>query len=130
MIKTYSEALKYETFGDRLEYLRLNGIQHVSPREISNWFYKTPEWESVRAEVILRDGGWDLGIKGMKITGKILVHHIDPITEEDIENWNVDKLFNPDNLITVSVDTHNYIHYRKRIVEPYVERRPGDTTLW
>ena len=66
----------------------------------------------------------------MYIDGPIIVHHINPITQEDIDEWNVEKLFNPDNLICVSVETHNLIHYRKRKSLEFVERKPGDTKLW
>lgn len=129
-MKTYTECLKHSNYGDRLQYLRLDGIHHSSPRDISNVFYKSKEWLRVRKEIIARDLGCDLGIAGMYIDGPIIVHHINPITQEDIDEWNVEKLFNPDNLICVSVETHNLIHYRKRKSLEFVERKPGDTKLW
>lgn len=76
-----------------------------------------------------RDFGCDLGTFGVYIFGSIYVHHINPITEEDIEA-NDYKLYDPENLISTSIDTHNAIHYRQSDSDPYVERESGDTKLW
>lgn len=128
--RTYSEMMQFETFGDRLRYLQLLGSNYPSPRSVSNTFYRgNPLWLRTREEIIERDMASDLGIIGMLIKGSILVHHINPITEEDIAN-NSDKLYDPENLITVSYDTHNKIHYIKRELEVFQERRRGDTALW
>lgn len=127
--KTYSEMINLKTFGDRLDYLRLRGGTHESPRSISNKFYKSRAWRQCREDIIKRDLGRDLSSGDMFIKGRMLVHHINPLTEEDIENWSP-NLFDPENLVTVSEDTHNLIHYSKRDINVYTERVPGDTKLW
>lgn len=128
--KKYSEVIKLKTFDERLEYLRLNGVSVESPRDISEAFYKSRMWEAVREDVAKRDLGCDLGVFGVYIYGSIYVHHINPITKHDIEVNNYKKLYGHENLICTSLDTHNIIHYRKKVEEPYVERTPGDTKLW
>lgn len=129
MDKSYSELNEFETFEERLEYLKLKGVSYESPRAISLSFYKNRRWRDVREAVLRRDLGCDLGVFGVYIYGSAYVHHINPITEEDIEN-DSPKLYDPENLITTSMDTHNIIHYRKQPTEPYLERTPGDTNLW
>lgn len=126
--KSYSESLQYENFGDRLNYLILLDGNVDSPRHMSNTFYKSKPWIQCRDDIIRRDLGMDLGVNGVEIDGKIIVHHINPITEEDIL-YNSSKLFNHENLIAVSVQTHNIIHYGYP-KERYVERQPNDTKLW
>ena len=128
--KKYSEVIKLKTFDERLEYLRLAGVSVESPRDISPAFYKSRQWKLVREEVARRDLGCDLGVFGVYIYGSIYVHHINPITQHDIEVNNYKKLYDHENLICTSLDTHNIIHYRKKVEEPYVERTPGDTKLW
>lgn len=127
--KTYQDVVNITDFDSRFNVLNLVGFKYTSPRNLSNRFYKNPTWLQVRDEVIKRDNACDLGINGLYIEGKIIVHHINPLVEEDIINWNEDKLFNPNNLICCSVDTHNSIHYGRKL-EMLVERRPGDTKLW
>lgn len=126
--KTYSEASRFLSYGDRLNYLILLDGNVDSPKHMSNKFYKSPAWRQCRDKIIRRDFGMDLGINGVEIDGPIIVHHINPITEEDINSWSP-KLFDPENLISVSVATHNIIHYGYRR-EPFVERQPNDTKLW
>ena len=126
--RTYSECMQYETFGDRLKYLQLYDDKYISPRAISNTFYKNNLWLITRDIIITRDAGLDLATKNCSIDGDILVHHIIPITEEDIDN-DSDLLYDPENLITTCIPTHNIIHYKPKL-EAFVERRPGDTTLW
>lgn len=128
--KRYSEVIKLETFEERLEYLRLTGVSVESPRDISPAFYKSRQWKLVREEVARRDLGCDLGVFGVYIYGPIYVHHINPLTQSDIDNDIYKKLYDPENLICTSLETHNIIHYRKTFEEPYVERTPGDTKLW
>lgn len=125
---TYSELIQFDSYGDRLDYLILLDGNVDSPRHMSNTFYKSPEWLATREAVIVRDLGRDLGCRGFDITGKIIVHHINPITEDDILN-NDPKLYDLENLICVSVETHNIIHYGLKN-DSYVERTPNDTTLW
>lgn len=126
-ILTYSELIKLGTFGDRLDYLKLWDKPHVSPRYMSNPFYRSRAWRLVREEVIRRDAGCDLGILGAYIDGPIFVHHMNPLGPEDIEDWQ-DYMIDPEYLITVSEETHNKIHYKR--IDDYVERKPGDTKLW
>ena len=128
--KKYSEVIELETFEERLEYLRLTGVSVESPRDISPAFYKSRQWKLVREEVARRDLGCDLGVFGVYIYGPIYVHHINPLTQQDIDANIYKKLYDPENLICTSLETHNIIHYRKTVEEPYVERTPGDTKLW
>lgn len=124
---TYSELIKLESYEERLEALILHDYHYESPRELMMDFYKSHIWKTIRKQIILRDLGFDLGVIGCDIQGKVYVHHIDPVTEYDIINM-TDKLTNPENLITVSMETHNIIHYGR--VETYEERKPGDTIFW
>jgi len=127
--RSYSEMIKYKSFGDRLEYLKLFDDKYQSPRSISNHLYKLPYWTNiVRPAIIRRDLGFDLASMNCSISGIIIVHHINPLTEEDIENWS-DKLFDSENLITTSTSTHNLIHYAQE-EKKVIERKPGDTILW
>lgn len=127
---SYEELSEIEAFGDRLRYLSLRDKGYKSPRQFSNPFYKSPIWLALRDEVIARDGGYDLGIPGMEIEGPIYVHHMIPIEPDDILEWHVDIILNPDKLITCSHDTHMAIHYGKLSDEKPVERKPNDTKLW
>ena len=127
--RTYSELVKLKTFGERLEYLKLWGESHLSPRTLDYDFYHSPAWRKCRAAIIRRDLGWDLGVDGCGIDGLITVHHINPLTPEDLDNWNIDKLFDPENLITVSDETHKSIHYKAKQID-FIERSPGDIKLW
>lgn len=133
--KTYREMRRFDTHEDRLNYLLLHGDVGRETfgfdRYMNQNFYRSREWKQLRNQVIVRDNGWDLGHSDFPIYGKILIHHINPITPEDIKH-STDQLFDLDNLITVSLDTHNAIHYGnpESLPKPYVERRPGDTKLW
>lgn len=127
---SYSGALKYPNFGDRLNYLSLAKKNYKSPRQFSNPFYHSPQWRKLRDEIIARDSGYDLGVPGVEIEGDIFVHHIIPIEESDIEEWNEDILLNPEYLITCSHDTHMAIHYKGCEELGFAERHPGDTKLW
>lgn len=128
-MKSYSELIKMETFSERLEYLKLYDNNALSPRHISGMFYKTKTWLTIRDEIIRRDLGFDLGVFGVYIDGNMYVHHINPIEEYDIIHQ-TKKLLDPENLITVSMNTHNLIHYNNSVVETWTERTPGDTKLW
>ena len=135
MLKSYSELKRLETFEERYRYLRLKGQVGKDTFGFDRWFnqqfYRSKEWKSIRDAVILRDNGCDLGIAGREIVGKILIHHINPISLEDIESGN-DVLFDMENLITTNHITHNAIHYgdEKLLMLDPVERRPGDTCPW
>lgn len=128
-MKSYSEMILLDSFEERLAYLQLLDNNAKSPRHMSMSFYKSDIWKAVRNQIITRDLGFDLGIFGVYIHGPMYVHHINPIDEHDITHQ-TDKLLNPDNLITVSDDTHKKIHYKQQIEEPWVPRQPGDTILW
>lgn len=120
--------IQYESYNERLEYLMLGDNNVSSPRHMSMAFYKSKPWRETRLRIIHRDMVFDLGAFGIWIPGRIIVHHINPITEEDILN-NSWKLYDPENLISTSELTSNIIHYGEPF-EPYVERTVGDTKPW
>ena len=128
MGKCYSELVKLKSYQDRLNYLILNDNNVTSPRHISEKFYKSTIWKHVRMNIIMRDLPFDLGIFGIYIYDRILVHHINPIDEYDIK-YLTKKLTDPENLVVTSLVTHNIIHYGTQ-EDPIVERQPGDTILW
>jgi 5-methylcytosine-specific restriction endonuclease McrA len=128
-MKSYSELILLPSFTERLEYLKLLDNNVTSPRHMSANFYKSRTWKTLRQMILDRDLGFDLGIFGVYIDGTMLVHHINPIDESDIL-YQTKKLLDPENLITVSGNTHNLIHYNKVEKEQWVERTPGDTKLW
>lgn len=128
-MKSYKGALEFDSFNERLEYLKLLDNNATSPRHMSEDFYKSYAWRTVRKQVISRDMGFDLGIFGVYIDGPMFVHHINPICEDDIL-YGTKKLLDPNNLITVSLETHNKIHYNQQESTEWVERKPGDTKLW
>ena len=127
--RSYNELALLSEYNDRLNYLMLMDGNVVSPRAMAMTFYKGKKWLAARGPIIKRDVAFDLGVFGVYIPDKLLVHHINPITDEDILNDSY-KCYDPNNLITVSLKTHNIIHYGTQEVEPYFERTPGDTTLW
>lgn len=131
MIKTYSELIKLPSYQERLDYLYLGDNNVSSPRSISTKFYKSAMWIKLRAQIIMRDNVCDIGLLNLPINDKIIVHHINPITEEDIINM-TDKLVDPENLITLSIVTHNIIHYgtADRFIEDIIDRKEGDTIEW
>lgn len=127
--RNYSDLMLVPSFSERLEYLKLLDNNANSPRHISGEFFKSGVWLTTRQMIIDRDLGFDLGVFGVYIDGPMYVHHINPIDEYDIRN-RTSRLLDPENLITVSMDTHNSIHYKTVKKEPWIERRPGDTKLW
>ena len=135
--KTYTELSKLKTFEERYEYLKLNGrvasATFGSNRWVNQQFYRSAEWKSVRNQVIIRDNGNDLGIEGRPCGPytHVQIHHINPITLEDIVNRNP-KIFDLDNLICCTPNTHKAIHYGSSDLlqqEPAI-RRPYDTVPW
>lgn len=132
---TYSEMVKRTSFVSRFRYLALGGELGVATfgydRYLNQAFYGSPAWKSVRDQVIVRDEGCDLGVPDHIIHGRVLVHHMNPITVHDLTDFNPDIL-NPEYLICVSTRTHNAIHFgdESQLPQELVERRPGDTTLW
>lgn len=130
MTRSYSELIRLKSYSERLEYLKLHDNNALSPRHMSESFYKSRLWETIRDQILQRDLGFDLGVFGVYIEGSMYVHHINPIEEYDII-YLTDKLINHENLITTSGATHNKIHYsQEEQEEPWVERTPGDTILW
>lgn len=132
--RTYSELTAIPDFEGRLAYLRLQGQVGDETfgwdRYFNQKFYKDPFWKAVRRDIIIRDGGFDLGVPDYPIIGKIIVHHMNPITVKDIEERS-DILFMPEYLICVSHDTHMAIHYGRDAVMPVMaERKPHDTCPW
>ena len=134
-MRSYSEALLYHDFERRFNYLKLDGVVAHSTfgghRYLNQVLYWSDEWRRVRREVILRDDGCDLAIPDRPIRGKILVHHLNPITQEDIVNRD-SCVFDLDNLITVSFETHNALHYGdySLVAKEVINRRPNDTSPW
>ena len=134
-IKTYSELITIPTFEGRYEYLKLGGQVGVETfgfdRYLNQAFYKSDEWLSVRDYVIARDNGSDLGVEGYEIYGRILIHHMNPITKEDILQRSK-FLLDPEYLITTVKRTHDAIHYGNDsiIFEAPIERRKNDTCPW
>ena len=137
MNKSYEEMLQYNSYEDRLSYLMCYnkiGIDIFGyNRYLNQKFYTSNAWKQVRNEIIIRDDGYDLGIKDdtYKIVGPIYIHHINPITIDDIIN-NKYILTDPNNLISVSRYTHDSIHYRKDPINKYqfICRSKNDTKLW
>lgn len=135
MTRNYHELKKLSTFEERFEYLKLHGSVGNDTfgfdRIFNQQFYKSSEWKRIRDIVIIRDNGCDLGIEGHDIFGKILIHHMNPISIEDIRN-STDFLLNPDYLICVSHETHNAIHYSNEslIHKAPIERTKNDTCPW
>ena len=134
-IRTYSELITFKTFTERFEYLALLGrvgnSTFGSDRYLNQNFYRSREWRRVRNEVIIRDGGCDLGIPGLDIYDKIYVHHMNPVTVEDIYD-NYELLVNPEFLICTSFNTHQAITFgnKDNLFNLPFERRKGDTKLW
>ena len=133
--RSYSELSQLKTFEERYEYLKLSG-EVGNPtfgydRYFNQSFYHSSEWRRTRNLIILRDNGCDLGIPEYEIHGRIYIHHINPVTKEDIES-NSDILLSPENLICVTFDTHNAIHYgdERTLPKTPIERVPGDTCPW
>ena len=136
MILSYSELITLPTFEERYRYLRKFGIvgeeTFGSHRYLNQTLYRSPEWRRVRNKVIVRDNGCDLGLEGYEIGDRVYIHHINPITEKDILDRSP-VIFDMDNLICVSFNTHQAIHYGDESLLPiisFTERMPGDTKLW
>ena len=134
-IRTYSELIRLPTFEERFRYLKLDGLVGKDTfgfdRYLNQEFYRSKEWKEVRDFVIVRDNGCDLGMDGYEIVGRIYIHHMNPITVNDIVHSS-DFLLNPDYLICMSHNTHNAVHYGDEdlLVTAPVERRKNDTCPW
>lgn len=133
MRKTFSDLIKLESFEDRLEYLyigdKVGNETFGNARWINQQFYKSNRWLKRRDEIIIRDLGCDLGVEGCYLDRRnVIVHHINPITMDDIINCNP-CVFDEENLICVSRNSHLYIHYGTK-QQTYVERTKNDTCPW
>lgn len=134
-IRTYSELILLPTFEERFQYLRLDGKVGAETfgfdRYLNQVFYKSQKWKSARDYVIVRDNGCDLGMEGHEIYGKILVHHMNPISIEDVLNES-DFLCDPEFLISTIHNTHNAIHYgdENLLITAPKERSKNDTCPW
>lgn len=133
--RSYTELKKLKTFEERFEYLKLSAKigqdTFGHERYLNQYFYGSPEWKAFRDEVLIRDGGCDLGMEDRPIFGRIEIHHINPITPGDIENRS-DSLFDLENVICTSSLTHKAIHYGDVTLLPRdpIERKPNDTCPW
>ena len=135
MIRRYLELISYDNFLDRYNYLKLKGQVGLDTfgldRYLNQTLYRSYKWRKTRDEVLIRDNGCDLGIDGYDISGKIIVHHMNPLTLEQIEDDDP-IIYDPEFLICVSHITHNAIHYGDESLLPKlpVERVPYDTCPW
>ena len=135
MTRTYDELSQLKTFDERFQYLKLDGVIGEDlfgyMRQLNQAFYTSSLWKNVRNQIIIRDDGCDLGIPGHTIFGKLLVHHLNPLTKEDLINHS-SKLVDPNNLITVSFDTHQAITYGdvNLLHKEPIERFANDTCPW
>lgn len=134
-IRTYSELILLPTFEERFKYLQLNGRVGDDTfgfdRYINQNFYRSAEWKRIRDQIIIRDNGCDLALEGYEIYGRILIHHMNPITVKDVE-LSTEYLMNPEYLICVTHNTHNAIHYgdEKLLMKGPVVRTKNDTCPW
>jgi hypothetical protein len=134
-IRTYSELIQLRTFEERFEYLSLRGTVGQSTFGFDRWinqqFYTSQQWRLLRRDIIVRDESCDLGVRGYDIHTRLIVHHMNPLGQDDIVHG-TDHALNPEYLICTTHDTHNAIHYgdRSLLAKPYEPRRPGDTKLW
>ena len=134
-IRTYSELITIPTFEERFEYLQLKGSVGKDTfgydRYLNQVLYRSPEWKRLRNQIIIRDGGCDLACDGYDIYDKVLIHHLNPITVEDVLARSR-KVFDPDNLVCVSHNTHNAIHYGDvdLLATGPIIRTKNDTCPW
>ena len=132
-MKTYSELITLPTYEERLVYLRTDGlpseVTFSQLRYLNQKFYNSKGWKLTRRAVISRDLGFDLGVPGREILGKVIVHHMNPILPKDLYLGH-EVVWDPEFLITVSHYTHEAIHFGSEQPDPFIEREPGDTKLW
>ena len=136
MMKTYTAMIKLPTFEERFEYLKLGGFVGEETfgfdRYLNQVLYKSCDWKQIRRHVIARDFGCDLACRDREIGGRIIVHHMNPITLSDINERSA-KVLDPEGLVSVSIDTHNAIHYGDislALPSNIIVRAPNDTSPW
>lgn len=133
--RAYSELIELETFEERFDYLALNGVVGHETFGFDRWinqqFYVSQQWRRLRRQIIARDEACDLGVPGRDIHERLIVHHMNPLRQNDIV-YGTSHALNPEFLICTTHDTHNAIHYgdRSLLKKPYSPRTPGDTKLW
>lgn len=134
-VRNYHELRRLDTFEERFRYLSLSGTVGESTfgfdRYINQQFYRSTEWRRARDAVIVRDLGCDLGVEGFEIHERIYIHHMNPMTVDQISHGD-SAILDPEFLIATTHETHNAIHYgdESLLRKPLIERRPGDTQLW
>jgi len=133
MVRTYDELINLKTFDDRFEYLKLNGkvseLTFGFERNLNQAFYKSSIWLRTRRDIIVRDLGCDLGLEGYEIYKNIIIHHLNPITKDDILEMSY-SLIDPNYLISTCLATHNSIHYGNKKSHITTERTRNDTCPW
>lgn len=134
-IRTYSELLELDTFEKRFEYLAIRGQVGCETFGFNRWinqrFYTSTQWRNLRQRIIVRDEGCDLAFPGREIHSRLIIHHMNPLVEDDIVHGTRNAL-DPEFLIATTHDTHNAIHFgdASLLAKPYSPRTPGDTKLW
>lgn len=134
-IRRYSELIQFDTFLERYEYLSLRSQVGCETFGFNRWinqrFYTSREWRSLRKKIIVRDEGCDLAVRGHEVHTRLIIHHLNPLVEDDIMRGTRNAL-DPEFLICTTHDTHNAIHFGDAtlLAKPYVPRSPGDTKLW
>jgi len=134
-VRTYSELSRISDFNERFEYLALRGSVGTRTfgfdRYMNQKFYTSTQWRHIRDQIIVRDLGCDLGVAGYEIHGRLYIHHMNPMTADDLKDGD-DSVLDPQYLITTTHQTHNAIHYGNAdlLAKPLVERRPDDTKMW
>lgn len=135
MSRTYSELITLPTFVERFKYLKLDGFIGRETFGFKRWInqelYHCDKWLKFRDKIIIRDNGCDLGVPGYDIYGSVLIHHLNPVTYEDILNQNP-CVFDPENAVCTQLKTHNAIHYGNNslLISSPIERSPNDTCPW
>lgn len=135
MKRAYSELIQIPTFKERFKYCQLSGQVGIDTfgfdRYLNQTLYRSAKWRSLRNQIIIRDNGCDLAHLDFPVNKSILIHHLNPITEQDVLNESA-VLFDPENLICVSHQTHNAIHYGSEALLPKgeIERKQNDTCPW
>lgn len=134
-IRTYTELRRIESFFEKYEYLKLKAAVGIETFGFDRWlnqaFYTSVQWRNLRNHIIVRDNGFDLGQERYPIRDRIVIHHMNPVTLDQITHGDP-AIMDPEFLISVSHRTHNAIHYGdvSLLPRPPVVRRPGDTKLW
>lgn len=135
MTRSYSQLRRLETLDERFDYLALRGYVGDSTFGFDRWmnqeFYTSRQWRALRSHVIVRDGGCDLGIEGFEVHKGIVIHHMNPMTADDIKSGD-SSILDPEYLISTTLRTHNAIHYgdKRSLLRPFAERSRNDTKLW